>query len=133
LTDAPGVDALADLLGQLALEQLRNAAGELDHVDAPRQLPARVGEDLPVLGGDQPAEHVRPGLRELAEAEQDPGANHWRRARPRREGRGRGAHRSVHLGRGCERDLAAPRTGGRIEHVPQAVALARGGAAADPV
>ena len=33
-----------DLVGEVALEQLRNAAGELHHVDAAHDLALRVGE-----------------------------------------------------------------------------------------
>ena len=59
LAQRPVVDAGGDLVGVVALEQLRNAAGELDDVDAARDFALRVGEDLAVLGGDQ----VRPARR----------------------------------------------------------------------
>ena len=41
--------------------------------------------------------------------------------------------RGIDIGRTCERDLASPRTGRRIEHVAQAVALAARRAPGDPV
>ena len=47
------VDPRADVLGDLALEQLRRAGGELDHLDAARDLAQGVGIDLAVLGGDR--------------------------------------------------------------------------------
>ena len=46
------VDAGADFFGELALEQLRNAGGELDHLDAPLHLAGGVRRDLAVFGGD---------------------------------------------------------------------------------
>ena len=42
LAQRPVVDAGGDLVGVVALEQLRNAAGELDDVDAARDLALRV-------------------------------------------------------------------------------------------
>ena len=39
-----------DLVGEVALEQLRDAAGELDDLDAARHLALRVAEHLAVLG-----------------------------------------------------------------------------------
>ena len=53
LADRVGVDAGGDVLGVAALEQVRDAAGELDHLDAAGDLAERVGVDLAVLGGDQ--------------------------------------------------------------------------------
>jgi hypothetical protein len=55
LAHRPVVDAGGDLVGVVALEQLRDAAGEFDDVDAARDFALRVGEDLAVFGGD----HVR--------------------------------------------------------------------------
>ena len=46
------VDAGRDALGVAALEQVRDAARELDHLLAARDLADGVGEDLAVLGGD---------------------------------------------------------------------------------
>ena len=133
LTQGPGVDAAAHLLGHLALEELGNAAGELHHLHAASQLPAGVGEDLPVLGGDEPGEHVGAGLGQLAEPEQDPGANHRRSPRPCGERGGGGAHRGVHVGRGGERNLPGARAGGRVEHVAGPAPLTGDGPPADPV
>jgi hypothetical protein len=53
LAQRPVVDAGAHLVGEVALEQLRNAAGELDDVDAAADFALRVGEHLAVLGGDE--------------------------------------------------------------------------------
>ena len=46
------VDLRADVLGVLALEQMRDAAGELDHLDAALHRAHRVGQRLAVLLGD---------------------------------------------------------------------------------
>ena len=46
------VHARGDLLGRLALHQVRDAAGELDDLEAALDLAARVVERLAVLGGD---------------------------------------------------------------------------------
>ena len=44
----------ADVLRVLALQQLRDAAGELDHLDAALHRAHRVGQRLAVLLGDEP-------------------------------------------------------------------------------
>ena len=43
----------ADLLGELALQQMRDAAGELDDLEAAGDLALRVGQDLAVLLRDR--------------------------------------------------------------------------------
>ena len=52
LAERMAVDARADLLGELTLQQVRNAGGELDHLVAALNLAGRVRGDLAVLGGD---------------------------------------------------------------------------------
>ena len=47
------VDAGRGVLGEAALEQVRDAAGELGHLEAAGHLAERVGEHLAVLGGDE--------------------------------------------------------------------------------
>src|SRR5665213_2474203 len=42
-----------DVLGDVALEQVRDAAGELHDLETALHFTARVGERLAVLGGDQ--------------------------------------------------------------------------------
>ncbi len=58
LADRVDVDAGRDALGEAALEQVRDAAGELDDLEAAGDLAERVGEDLAVLGGDDRGEVV---------------------------------------------------------------------------
>ena len=50
LADRVDVDAGRRVLGEAALEQLRDAAGELDHLLAAGHLAERVGVHLAVLG-----------------------------------------------------------------------------------
>ena len=64
------VDAAGDLRRGLALEQVAEPAGELDHLEAAVHLAARVGEHLAVLARDQRGELVAVGVDELAEREQ---------------------------------------------------------------
>ena len=59
------------MLGRLALEQVRGAAGELDDLEAALDLAARVVDRLAVLGGDDAGELAGAGGEQLAEAEQD--------------------------------------------------------------
>ena len=128
------VDAGADRLGRLALQQVRGAAGELDHLEPALDLAARVVDGLAVLGRDHARELAGVRGDELAEAEQDvraarerlraPGARSrpWRppprgrrprcsrtrRAASRRRLRDRSPRRSVRRPAG-----ARPRSNGR--------------------
>ena len=51
------------MIGEVALEQLRNTAGKLHNVDAASDFTLRICEDLAVFGGD----HVRQGVFVLVE------------------------------------------------------------------
>ena len=53
LADRVHVDLRRHALAEPALEQVRDAAGELDHLEAAGHLAERVGQHLAVLGGDQ--------------------------------------------------------------------------------
>ena len=53
LPDRVDVDAGGDLLGEFALEQVRDAAGELDDLKAAGDLARGVRDDLAVLVGDE--------------------------------------------------------------------------------
>ena len=53
------------------LSRVRDAAGELDHLEAALDLAQRVGDHLAVLVGDQPGELVGLAVDQLAEGEQD--------------------------------------------------------------
>ena len=53
LADRVGVHPGGHVLREPALEQVRDAAGELDHLEPAGHLAGRVGGDLAVLGADQ--------------------------------------------------------------------------------
>lgn len=68
------VDAGAGGVGELALEQVRDAGGELDHLEAALDVALGVGDGLAVLGGQQPGQVLHVVLHELQELHQHPGA-----------------------------------------------------------
>ena len=65
------VDAARDAVGELALHEMRDAAGELDHVDAASDLAAGVVEDLPMFARDACGELVLVREQQFAVAEED--------------------------------------------------------------
>src|SRR5205807_7062179 len=65
------VDPGRGLLAELALEQLRNPAAVLDHLEPPRDLALRVAEDLAVLGGEDARDVVLALDEQLTNAEED--------------------------------------------------------------
>ena len=75
------VDAGAGAFGVLALEQVRDAAGELDDLEAALDVALGVGDGLAVLAREQLGELVVVALHQLQELHQDAGA-------PLRVGRG---------------------------------------------
>ena len=84
----------ADVLGDFALQQLRRAGGELDHLDPARSRPG-VGVDLAMLGGDGLGEPRLVLLQQPQEAVEDAGAAQGRGHRPGREGGAGEVHRVV--------------------------------------
>ena len=70
LADHELVDAAGDVLEVVALHQDRDAAGDLDVLDAAPQLAAGLGEGLAVLGGDDAGDLVEVLFEELLEAEE---------------------------------------------------------------
>ena len=74
LPEGERVDVGGHLVGEVALEQARDAARELDDLEAALHLAQRVGEDLAVLVGDQLGDLARVRVHELAEGEHAP----WR-------------------------------------------------------
>jgi hypothetical protein len=133
LAHRPVVDAARDLLREIALQQLRDAAGELEDLDAARHLTLRVREHLAVLTGDERGEGITLLVHQLEEARQDARAAHRRGIRPGGPGglcaRDRGAHV---LGTGQD-DLARYGAGGGIEYRQRSRAGTAGDPAADPV
>ena len=116
LADRIHVDLGGGVLGEPALEQMRDAAGELDDLLTPRHLPERIGNHLAVLGGDDLGQLALAGVEQLAEVEQDRPALGQRGVAPRRKRRRRRIdHRPGILHTG-QRHLTSHLTGRRIRH-----------------
>ena len=133
LRPAQVVDAAADAMRMLALEQLRDAAGELDDFEAALHLAQRIGQGLAVLGGKQLGDVSRVLVDQVAELEQDAGAALRRGGAPVGKGGAGGGHGAVDVGPAGQRDLACDAARGRIEHLADAGAGAGIGVAIDPV
>ena len=82
LADGVAVDVGRDVLRELALEEVRQPAGELDDFDPAIDLAKRVGEDLAVLARQDLGEVALAALDELAEGEEDARPAGERRAAP---------------------------------------------------
>ena len=124
LAHAPVVDAAADLVGILALEQLRNAAGEFHDLDAAHHFALGVREHLAVFAGDQLGQLVLVLVEQRLEVEQHARTLERGRLGPGREGGlGRG-HGQRHFVGGRQRNRGGHFAGGRIEAVGVAVAAA---------
>ena len=74
LADRVDVDPRRGLLRVLALEELRDAADVLDHLDAALHLAVRVGKDLAVLRGEEPGQIVAVLVDQLVDAEEELGS-----------------------------------------------------------
>ena len=85
---------------------MRDAAGELDDLEAAGDLAERVGDDLAVLGGEDRGELVLAGVEDLAEREQHLLALAQRRVGPAGECGLGGLHGDVDVGRRGEAHLA---------------------------
>jgi hypothetical protein len=131
LAQGPVVDAGRDLVGEVALQQLRDAAGELDDVDPTCDLALRVGEDLAVLGGDHRGQRVAVLLQQLEELQHHASAPQRRQVGPGRKGRARGLHGGIDLFDRGERDLARDVAGRRVVDRLAAPALAGDAAPVD--
>ena len=73
------------LLGHAALQQVRDAAAELDHLEPARHLAERVREHLAVLGVRMLRDLLAPRVEELANREEELGPLRERQRAPRRE------------------------------------------------
>ena len=133
LADLVDVDARARLLAVRALHEVRDAARELEVLEAAGDLAQRVRRHLAVLRGEQRGELPAVMVDQVPDAEQDVGALRERRGAPGRERAGRSRDRpstsstdakSTHL---AWRPVAGSNTGPRR---PDAPATTR---ASDPV
>ena len=125
------IDAGSGALAEFALQQVRDAARELDHFESALDVAFGVGDGLAVLGGQELGEAVELLLHELEELEQDPRAS-------LRIGRGPGRLRRLGIGDGRlhfrslgEADLGLHLAGIGVENVATAAGRARDLLAAD--
>jgi hypothetical protein len=119
------VDPRPRALRVLALENVRDAAAELDHLEPALDIALRVRDHLAVLGRQQPREFVHVRFDQPLELE-----HHARTAlrvgrRPARLRLVRGGDRSVEIGLRAERHTRLDLAAIGIEHV--AAAAAAGG------
>ena len=124
LTQIPVVDAAADLIGEIGLEQIRNAARELDDLDAAHHFALRVREHLAVLTRDDLGEFVVMFVEQFLELEQHARALDRRGFAPCGKRGFRGGDRRIDLGDARERHPRRNRARRRIEHVAEAAARA---------
>ncbi len=133
LADGEDVDLGGGVLGEAALEQVGDAAGEFDDFLAAGDLAEGVGEDLAVFGGDDGGEFLLAGVEKLAEGEEDRGALGQRGVAPggeRRCGGGDDGAGVVEVGQG---QLPGDLTGGGVGDVGGAVGRAGERLAVHPV
>jgi hypothetical protein len=114
LADRVDVDPGRGLFREAALQERRQAAAELDHLEPARDLPPRVREDLAVLGGEDPRDVVATVVHELADPEQRLGSARERDRAPGGEGLPRGGDGGVDLLHAREVDGARLLPGRRV-------------------
>ena len=113
------VDAGTGALGVFALEQVGNAAGELDHFEAALHVALGVGESLAVLGGEKPRQAIELLLRQFEKLHQHAGASLRIRRRPGRLRAFGHRDRVLDLGAVGECDPRLHLAGIRIEDVAE--------------
>jgi hypothetical protein len=133
LVDLVDVDAGRRLLAEAALEQLRDAARELQVLEAASELAQGIGRDLAVLGREQGGDVAAMVLHEVPDAEHDFGPLRQRGRPPARKRGLRGGDGAVHLvGRGEVHPLRLGACRG-IEDGAPAAGGTGDGVAPDPV
>ena len=133
LPDRVDVDPGRGLLGHAALEQGRDPAGELDHLEPAGDLAERVGEHLAVLGREDARNLLAAVVHELADPEHQLGPLRERGGAPRGERRLRGGDRGTDLLGRRQVDLAALLPERRVVDGSGAAGRSLDGLAADPV
>jgi hypothetical protein len=126
-----GVDLRADVLGVLALEKLRDAAGELDHLDAALHRAHRVGERLAVLVGDDFSKGLLICLQKLEKFLKNSCTPERRRVAPLRKCGRRCIHGRIDRLGVRKSDPLRHLAGGGVEHLAGSAGV-RGGLAVDP-
>ena len=118
----PGIDLRPGIVGVLALEQLRHAAGVVDVLDAALELAHGVFRHLAVLFADQSADRLCIAFEQHLEAEHDLGALGRRRVAPGRVGGTRGVDGSGNQRRVPQAQTANGGPAGGIGHVDESLA-----------
>ena len=111
------VDAWAGTLGIFALQDVRDAAAELDDFEAALDIALAVGNDLAVLARQQMRQLIHPRLDQRLEVEHHPRASLWVGHRPARLRLQRRVDRTLQHRRIAQRHPRLHRPGVRIEHV----------------
>ena len=96
---------------------MRDAAGELHHLEPALYLAVGVRQDLAVFGGDDRGELLAVAFQQFLQLEHDAGTAERRRGRPGRPGGGSRGGGLVNLGRVGERHTGEDLAGGRVEYV----------------
>ena len=122
LTEGPVVDAGRNLIGIVAFEQLRDAAGELDDVDPALDLAAGIADYFTVLSGDGAREFFLVLVEQGQKAVHDPRPADRRGIGPSWEGDPSGLDRSGDVGGIRQSDLAGNGSRCRVEHVLRSAA-----------
>ena len=113
------VDAGARAPGVFALDRMRDAAGELDDLEAALHVALGVCDHLAMLAGQQLGQFVHTRLDQPLELEHDAGATLRIAAGPALTGGLGGLHRAIHLGFGGQLHAGLHLTGVRIEDVAE--------------
>ena len=133
LAQGPVVHAGGNLIGEVALEQLRNAAGKFHDVDTARHLALRIGKHFAVFSGDQAGQVVLVVVQQFEELEHHARAAQRRRVGPGREGGLRGSYGSAYFSGVGQCHMAGDGPAGGVEDILRAAGGAGDYAAADIV
>src|SRR5262245_17626495 len=129
----PAVDLGTDIAAVLALDEMRNATGEIDHIDAAGQFAARVFMRLAVLARNRPRDLIRVAVEQLLETKHEFRSLKGRGRAPRACRILRRRYRRIHFIGGREREGGDLLAGRGIEHGRDAPRLRLDLAAADCV
>ena len=110
-----GVESARHIAAEIALEELGNAAGVLDHLERARHLAQRVLVGLAVLGRDRARDMVTAIVDQRPERKHHPRPPRRRPFRPLFRRPGGRCHRRIDIGRRAEYDLGGLLAGGGVE------------------
>ena len=117
MPDRVHVDTGPRPLGQLTLEQVWDADGELDHLDTALDVAERIGHRLAVLDGQQFGEFVCVGVDQFDELHHHAGPPLRIPCAPLLLGVDRHGNGHVNVGRRGEQHLGLDLAGAGVEHV----------------